>query len=211
MSAENKSRPLIYVVDDDAGIREALGDFFELEGIDAEFFSSGEDLLAASVPKRVDCLLLDLQLPGPSGLDLQQHLAAEGSDVPIVFMSGYGDVPTSVRAMKHGAIDFLTKPLNLEELRAAVMQAVESGELRKEEGAELDRVKAMAASLSRREQEVMDAVVRGLLNKQIAYELGIAEITVKLHRGRVMRKLESTSIADLVRKAELLRHAARAK
>lgn len=205
MTIGTECRPLIYVVDDDEGLRDALTDFFDLEGFEARFFFSGDELLAATVPRRVDCLLLDVQLPGPSGLDLQRHLAAAGSDVPIVFMTGHGDVPTSVRAMKDGASDFLTKPLRSEELKAALAEAMEAGMRRKQAHAVFEEVEALVASLSPRERQVMDAVVRGLLNKQIAYELGIAEITVKLHRSKVMRKMQVSAVTDLVKKAELLR------
>ncbi|WP_445682533.1 response regulator transcription factor [Radicibacter daui] len=196
--------PLVIIVEDDAGMREALADLFCSVGIEAVAFSSTAELMAATLPDRPGCMVLDVRLPGGSGLDLQTHLAASGNRRPVIFMTGHGDIPMTVRAMKAGAVDFLTKPFRDQDMLDAVDAAIEKDRVRRREEGAAQEVLRLAATLTPREREVMAAVVRGLMNKQIAGELGITEITVKLHRGNVMRKLNARSVADLVRKAELL-------
>ncbi|WP_225769771.1 response regulator transcription factor [Inquilinus sp. Marseille-Q2685] len=196
--------PLVLIVDDDEAIREALSDLLRSVGIEAKSFGSTRELLDAAPTDRPGCLILDVRLPGLSGLDLQAQLARSGNTRPIIFMTGHGDIPMSVRAMKAGALDFLTKPFRDQDMLDAVTAAIEKDLAQRREAAAAKEVAALAATLTPREAEVMAAVVKGLMNKQIAGLLGISEITVKLHRGNVMRKMEVRSVADLVRKAELL-------
>jgi FixJ family two-component response regulator len=194
----------VLVVDDDAHIREAISDLLRSVGIETRCFSSTHALLDADLPDRTGCLVLDVRLPGLSGLDLQAQLTANKNMVPIIFMTGHGDIPMSVRAMKAGAVDFLTKPFRDQDLLDAVAAAIEHDRKRRLAAQETARIAALAAMLTPREREVMGRVVSGLMNKQIAGELGITEITVKLHRGNVMRKMEARSLADLIRKVEHL-------
>ena len=196
--------PLVLVVDDDEHIREALCDLLRSVGIDALCFASTQDFLSASLPDRPGCLVLDVRLPALSGLDFQRHLANQGNPMPIVFMTGFGDIPMSVRAMKAGASDFLTKPFRDQDMLDAVAGAIEKDRVRRRSRVAAEDAASQAATLTPREREVMGAVVKGLMNKQIAAELGISEVTVKLHRGNVMRKMQVRSVADLVRKVELL-------
>ncbi|TGD97670.1 response regulator transcription factor [Methylobacterium nonmethylotrophicum] len=197
--------PLVVIVEDDEGIREGLQDLLRSVGLDAIAFGSTADLLAASLPDRPGCLVLDVRLPGTSGLDLQAKLAAMGSRLPIIFMTGHGDIPMSVRAMKAGALDFLTKPFRDQDMLDAITVAIERDRAWRTESAGTAELARLAATLTAREAEVMQHVVQGLLNKQIAHALGISEITVKIHRGNVMRKMQAGSVADLVRKAEALK------
>jgi FixJ family two-component response regulator len=197
--------PLVVIVEDDEGIREGLQDLLRSVGLDAIAFGSTADLLAASLPDRPGCLVLDVRLPGASGLDLQAKLAAMGSRLPIIFMTGHGDIPMSVRAMKAGALDFLTKPFRDQDMLDAIAVAIERDRAWRTESAGTAELVRLAATLTAREAEVMQHVVQGLLNKQIAHTLGISEITVKIHRGNVMRKMQAGSVADLVRKAEALK------
>lgn len=199
-----EAAPLVLVVDDDDGIREALCDLLASVGLEALCFGSTPELLEAELPDRPGCLVLDVRLPGASGLDLQAELARAGNRLPIVFMTGHGDIPMSVRAMKAGAVDFLTKPFRDQDMLDAVAAAIAADRSRRRELAAARDAAGLADSLTAREREVMAGVVRGLMNKQIAGELGISEITVKLHRGNVMRKMGVRSVADLVRKAGLL-------
>lgn len=196
--------PMVLIVDDDISVREALVDLFQSVRIDVSAFDSPAALLAGADLKRPGCILLDVRLPGLSGLDFQGQLERMGSKLPIVFMSGFGDIPMSVRAMKAGAVDFLVKPFRDQDLLDAVSTAIERDAVQRRDNAEGDAVVTLAETLTPREREVMMAVSKGLMNKQIAYDLGISEITVKLHRGNVMRKMEVRSVADLVRKVELL-------
>jgi FixJ family two-component response regulator len=196
--------PLVLVVDDDEGIREALTDLLRSVGIETKSFGSTRELLDAAPTDRPGCLILDVRLPGISGLDLQAQLARNGNTRPIIFMTGHGDIPMSVRAMKAGATDFLTKPFRDQDMLDAVAAAIDKDMAQRRDAAAAKEVAALAATLTPRETEVMAAVVKGLMNKQIAGLLGISEITVKLHRGNVMRKMAVRSVADLVRKAELL-------
>ncbi|NKN35241.1 response regulator transcription factor [Agrobacterium sp. a22-2] len=196
--------PVVYVVDDDPSIREALVDLFLSVRTVAQAFESAQDLLDNADLKRPGCILLDVRLPGANGLDFQLHLEKLGNQMPIIFMTGHGDIPMTVRAMKAGAVDFLAKPFRDQDILDAVSVAFQKDRDLRLQSAANGAVSELAKTLTRREHEVMAAVVQGLMNKQIAFNLGISEITVKLHRGNVMRKMEARSVADLVRKAELL-------
>jgi FixJ family two-component response regulator len=196
--------PVVFIVDDDQSMREALTDLFRSMKFDAETFGSAVDFLATANLNRPGCILLDVRLPGVNGLEFQAQLERIGSKMPIIFMTGFGDIPMSVKAMKAGAIDFLTKPFKDQDILDAVATAMERDSARRQQNAQSEAVASLAGSLTPREREVMQAVVKGLMNKQIAYALGISEVTVKLHRGNVMRKMDVRSVAELVRKAELL-------
>jgi FixJ family two-component response regulator len=196
--------PVVFVVDDDLSMREALIDLFRSMKLEAEAFDSATSFLETANFNRPGCILLDVRLPGVSGLDFQTQLERIGSKMPIIFMTGFGDIPMSVRAMKAGAVDFLTKPFRDQDILDAVGAAMERDAVRRRQSARYEAVRSLADNLTPREREVMEAVVKGLMNKQIAHELGISEITVKLHRGNVMRKMEVRSLAELVRKAEML-------
>ncbi|AGS25924.1 response regulator nodulation NodW/fixJ protein (plasmid) [Rhizobium etli] len=196
------STPLVTIVDDDEGMRESVGEILRSVGIGSVGFGSTAEMLASTLPDQPGCLILDVRLPGLSGLELQAKLAAAGSRMPIIFMSGYGDVPMTVRAMKAGALDFLQKPFRDQDLIDAVTAAIEKDHEQRSRSSAAMEIAKLAATLTPRETQVMDAVVRGLLNKQIAHELQLSEITVKIHRGNVMRKMKAASVADLVRKAE---------
>ena len=202
--------PLVVIVEDDEGVREGLQDLLRSVGLDTLAFGSTGDLLAATLPDRPGCLILDVRLPGSSGLDLQARLVALGNRMPIIFMTGHGDIPMSVQAMKAGALDFLTKPFRDQDMLDAIAVAIERDRARRAASAGVAKLETLAATLTAREAEVMQHVVRGLLNKQIAHALGISEITVKIHRGNVMRKMGAGSVADLVRKTELLKAPANA-
>ncbi|MGX5666488.1 response regulator transcription factor [Rhizobium daejeonense] len=196
--------PIVFIVDDDVSMREALTDLFRSMKFDTEAFESASTFLERANINRPGCLLLDVRLPGVSGLDFQVQLERIGNRMPIVFMTGFGDIPMTVRAMKAGAVDFLTKPFKEQDILDAVATAMERDAKRRQENAQNAAVVALAQTLTPREREVMNAVVKGLMNKQIAFDLGISEVTVKLHRGNVMRKMEARSVADLVRKVEIL-------
>ncbi|BCP55594.1 DNA-binding response regulator [Kaistia sp. 32K] len=194
---------VVYIVDDDARIREALGELLESHGIRAIPFVSAGDFINAEKPDVPACLILDVELPDINGLDLQKQIAT-GEHPPIVFITGHGDIPSSVRAIKRGAIDFLTKPFSDADLLEAVAAAIAQDREQRLLRAEFGLLKQRYLELTPREREVMPLVVSGLLNKQAAAELGIGEVTLQIHRRNVMRKMEATSLADLVRMAERL-------
>jgi FixJ family two-component response regulator len=199
--------PVVYIVDDDISMRESLEGLICAGGWQALAFASAQEFLSHPYTSSPSCLILDVTLPGLSGLDLQDRLASERSDVPIIFITAYGDVPTTVRAMKAGALEFLTKPFNDKALLGAVETGIERSRAALEREAELRMLRACEASLTRREKQVMELVVQGRLNKQVAAELGISEITVKVHRGRAMTKMGASSLADLVMMGAKLRGA----
>src|SRR5215813_6721616 len=199
------ARPLVFVVDDDVSVRESLELLIRYEGWQAEIFASADEFLSRPRALVPSCLILDLSLPGLSGLDLQKRIASERTDMPIIFITGHGDVPSTVQAMKAGAVEFLTKPFTNEVLLSAIRDAVERSRLTLEQEADLHQLRKRYGALSVREQQVMSLVVSGLLNKQVGSELGISEITVKAHRGRVMQKMKADSLAELVEIAGQLR------
>jgi len=196
--------PVVFVVDDDVSVRESLELLIRSVGWQPETFESAQKFLSHPRSAVPNCLILDVNLPELNGLDLQQLVSVERTDMPIIFVTGYGDVPMTVRAMKAGAVEFLTKPFSEDVLLAAVGQALERSRTALALGSEMQALRDRHASLSRREQEVMALVVTGLLNKQVGFELGISEITVKAHRGQVMRKMKAGSLADLVNMAARL-------
>ena len=199
--------PIVFVVDDDVSIRESLELLIRCEGWQPETFASAQEFLSRPRVLAPSCLILDVNLPGLNGLDLQKRVATDRVDMPIIFITGYGDVPMTVQAMKGGAVEFLTKPLGDDVLLSAIRHAIERSHTALDDEAERRALRDRHASLSRREREVMALVVSGLLNKQVGGELGISEITVKAHRGKVMRKMKAGSFADLVNMAARLRPA----
>ena len=196
--------PIVFVVDDDVSVRESLEALIGTEGWRAECFASAQDFLARPPAQTPSCLILDVDLPDLNGLDLQKQIAGERLDMPIIFITGYGDIPMTVRAMKAGAVEFLSKPFAEDALLGAVRHAIGHSTAKLRDQAERQALRVCYASLSRREREVMALVVAGRLNKQVGAELGISEITVKAHRGRVMEKMKAGSFADLVRMSAAL-------
>jgi FixJ family two-component response regulator len=196
--------PIVFVVEDDASVRRALSNLFQSVGLEVELFGSASEMLQTKLPDIASCLVLDVRLPGLSGLDFQTELAKANIHIPIIFMTGHGDIPMTVRAMKGGAVDFLTKPFRDQDMLDAVMMAIERDRSRREADKILAGLQASLDTLTAREREVLALVSSGLMNKQIAAELGLAEITVKIHRGHIMKKMGAKSLADLVRKAETL-------
>jgi len=199
-----QSEAIILVVDDDVSVREALGGLIQSAGWRVETFASAQEFLARLPADAPGCLVLDVHLPGLSGLELQKRMAEIDLDIPIIFITGHGDVPTSVRAMKAGALEFLTKPFADQDLLEAIRQAIRRNQATRQQRAKMRELQDHYRSLTPREREVMERVVSGLLNKQIAAELGISEITVKAHRGQVMHKMQAQSLPDLVRMSEML-------
>jgi FixJ family two-component response regulator len=192
---------MVFVVDDDSSVRSALSSLLRSVGLEVEVFASAQELLASSQLDAAACLVLDVRLPGSSGLELQRQLAASGMHVPIIFMTAHGDIPMSVKAIKAGAVEFLPKPFREQDLLDAIHQAIERDRARRADERDRNALGVRFASLTPREQEVMVWVISGRLNKQIAAELGTSEVTVKIHRSHVMRKMKAASVADLVRMA----------
>ena len=195
---------IVFVIDDDPSMRKALTNLFRSVGLRAEVFGSAREWLESKLPEVASCLVLDIRLPGPSGLDFQAELAKANIQIPIIFMTGHGDIPMTVKAMKAGAIDFLTKPFRDQDMLDAVAVAIERDRTRRKEEKIVAELRAVFETLTTRERDVLALVASGLMNKQIAAEIGLAEITVKIHRGHLMRKMGARSLADLVRMAEML-------
>jgi len=197
-------QPVVFVVDDDASVRDALASLLRSVGLKAKVFASTEEFMQAARPDGPSCLILDVRMPGRSGLEFQRELVDADIDLPIIFITGHGDIPMSVQAMKAGAIEFLTKPFRDQDLLDAIQQGLERDRLRREHTASLAELRRRFDTLTPREREVMAQVASGRLNKQIASALGLTEVTVKVHRGTVMRKMEAASLAELVRMADRL-------
>jgi FixJ family two-component response regulator len=197
-------QPTVFVVDDDPSVRMALANLFRSVGLRAEVFGSAPDFLQSTLPDVASCLVLDIRLPGLSGLDFQVELAHADIHIPIIFVTGHGDIPMTVRAMKAGAVDFLSKPFRDQDMLDAVTMAIERDRKRRTDARTIADLRAHFERLTPREREVLPLVASGLMNKQIAAEIGLAQITVKIHRGHIMKKMEARSLADLVRMAETL-------
>jgi FixJ family two-component response regulator len=204
MNASAEPQPVVLVIDDDASLREGLSRLFRSVGLQVKAFASGDEFLRNKLPDVPSCLVLDVRLPGLSGLDFQSELIRAKVDIPIVFMTGHGDIPMTVRAMKAGAVEFLPKPFRDQDMLDAVQAGLERDRGRRKAAGDTARLRESFDSLTAREQEVMFLVTAGLMNKQIAGKLRVSEITVKVHRGNVMRKMGAKSIAELVRMADAL-------
>jgi FixJ family two-component response regulator len=196
--------PTVFIIDDDRGMRQSIQDLVESVGLRAESFATGEEFLKRKRTNDPSCLVLDVRLPQMSGLDFQRQLAETGMQIPIIFVTAHGDIPMSVRAFKSGAVEFLTKPFRDQDLLDAIQQALQRDRTAQEQQAEIHDLQGRYHALTRREQEVMTLVVSGMLNKQIASEIGASEATVKIHRGQVMHKMQAGSVVALVRMADKL-------
>jgi FixJ family two-component response regulator len=196
--------PVVFIVDDDALLREALGSLFESVGLRAQGFGSASEFLQSELPDVASCLVLDIRLPGVSGLEFQDELVKRDIRIPVIFMTGHADIPMSVKAMRAGAVDFLTKPFRDQDMLDAVTRALERDRRRRESEQSISGLRLLFQSLTPREREVITLVTAGLMNKQIAAELDVSEITVKIHRAHVMRKMGAKTLADLVRMAQVL-------
>ena len=196
--------PIVFVIDDDSSIRTALSNLLRSVGLQAEVYASPQDFLHSAAPEGPACIVLDVRFPGRSGLDLQQELAAANRPLPIIFMTGHGDIPMTVRAMKAGAVEFLTKPFRDQDLLDAVAVALERDRARRAGEERIDELRSRLLTLTPREREVLHLVIAGRLNKQIAGELGVSEMTVKIHRRHMMRKMQASRIVELVRMADQL-------
>jgi FixJ family two-component response regulator len=204
MNSRIEQQPVVFIIDDDVSLCEALGSLFRSVGLQVQVFGSAPDFLQSRLPDGPSCLVLDVRLPGLSGLDFQSELAKANIQIPIVFMTGHGDIPMTVRAMKGGAVEFLPKPFRDQDMLDAVQSGLERDRARRKSASDNSKLKASFDSLTPREQEIMGFVTAGLMNKQIAGEIGVSEITVKVHRGNVMRKMGAKSLAELVRMADAL-------
>jgi FixJ family two-component response regulator len=204
MAKQSEQPPIVVIVDDDDLVRDAVANLLRSIGLQTRVFASVSEFLQWKLPDSPTCLVLDVRLPGSSGLDLQSELTRANIHVPIVFMSGHGDIPMSVRAMKGGAVDFLVKPFRDQDMLDAVQSGIERDKNRRRSASAAARLRSTFESLTRREQQIMELVTAGLVNKQIAGEIGVTEVTVKFHRGNVMRKMGAKSVAELVRMADAL-------
>jgi FixJ family two-component response regulator len=200
----NADEPIVRIVDDDPSMRRALTNLFQSVGLKVEAFGSAAEVMDAKPPAVPSCLVLDIRLPGSSGLDLQADLAKANIHTPVIFITGHGDIPMTVRAMKSGAVDFLTKPVRDQDMLDAVQAALERDRKRRDAEKSVSGVRSRFESLSTRQRDVLSLVASGLMNKQVAAELGLAEITVKIYRGQIMRKMGARSLADLVRMTDAL-------
>jgi FixJ family two-component response regulator len=200
----NTAEKIVFIIDDDAAVRETLGSLFRSVGSRVEVFGSAHEFLNSKLRDVVSCLVLDVRLPGVSGLDFQAELADAGIRIPIIFMTGHGDIPMSVKAMKAGAVDFLAKPFRDQDILDAVAKALERDQKRRDNEKVVSDLRIVFDTLTSREREVMALVTAGLMNKQIAAELGVSEITVKVHRAHMMRKMRARSLIDLAKMADLL-------
>ena len=200
-----EERPIVFIVDDDRSMREAVQDLIASVGLEARAFASPKEFLEAPRPDAPCCLVLDVRLPGASGLNFQQELVRDGVAIPVIFITGHGDIPMSVRAIKAGAVEFLTKPFRDQELLDAVNAGIERNRAQRREALVMDDLRQRFSVLTPREREVMALVILGRMNKQIAGELGVSEVTVKVHRGQIMRKMRAKSLPELVRMGDLLR------
>jgi FixJ family two-component response regulator len=201
---EAVKEPIVFVIDDDLSMRRALTNLIQSIGIEVEAYGSAAELLKRKLPEVASCLVLDIRLPGLSGLDLQTELAGANIRIPIIFITGHGDIPMTVRAMKGGAVDFLTKPFRDQDLLDAVVSAIDKDRKRREADKTVANLQALYDTLSSRERDVLGFVAAGLMNKQVAAELDLAEITVKIYRGHIMKKMQARSLADLIRMTETL-------